>query len=184
MNMVDHIPGYHYDQAAHAASRRATAPYLFTVNGSYKQWLHMFCIQRDRSGASVNANSHMTLPWELDEVLGPETLECLVAHYNLHGMRQWHPQWRQHWFAVSDCLHKRNITAALGTLMYDYMSNKVFWMLLPEPNIQWLCRYVADVKRKARIEGGYLPPHYSENRCKEYVERLLEPHLIQLSKGV
>ena len=121
-----------FKTATMMTDRRNNAPHLFLPNGSYKRFVHFFCVQRDRSGASVNANSHFSLPWELDEELGPETFEALTAHYNLHGMRVWQINWALTWSSIArSMLNRAGTKNVLGHLAHDFMSNPAFWMLLP-----------------------------------------------------
>lgn len=134
--------------------RRAESPHLFSPHGSYKRWLHLFQIQRDRSGASVNQNTHHVLPWELETDVFE--LDLAIAHWNLHGCAHWHPMWRD-WMRRA---------AAPG-------SGPDFWALMPDPSIAHLCRWLADKKRCFRVAG----------RLKDDVEYMLQDFRIKQPTG-
>lgn len=150
------------DHTVHMDHRRVTAPYLFNRTGSYKNWLHFFSIQRDRSGASINMNTHLVLPWELESTtLDATTFDILHAHFNVHRMVEWHPHWRSQWRHIAKDLYQRR----------DEAADSGFWLLLHDPGIQVLAQWLVNLKRTQRIL-------MQDGLDREGVELLCRPHLI------
>lgn len=133
------------EHSGHMARRRATAPYLFTPIGSYKNWLHFFSISRNMDGVgSVSNYTHMVLPWELeDTTLDANTIEMLDAHYNVHGMKEWHPLWRGSWLCTK---------IPPGFVQQHGVTH---WKMLSEPKIGYLAHWMLGEKRRIRIENPY-----------------------------
>lgn len=158
------------DHSEFMDQRRKTAPFLFNAHGSYRNWLHVFSVQRDRSGASINNNSHFVLPWELeDTTITPNTYADLKAHQSLHGFRYWHPNWKHF-----DRAYSYHQDAGMD-------AQRMFWVLLPDPAISVLAQWLLNVKKQIRTNTL---THYLGIPLKEEVEAALTQYRIHVPNNL